>query len=151
MLIAMASLLLIACKKEASPEHIERNSLIGSVEFQHISYGHILSTPFKNDPNSRVVVINDNSQWKQFLQEVNRPDLLNEKIDFNTEQMVIAFDKMEVDGRSHLDIVSIVGNENNTVVTVQIQGLNTVIDTPTQVFHIVKMLKVGKSFVIKQK
>jgi len=150
MLITMLLFSVVACKKETSKSHIENETSVERMlHFQHLSHGHI--TPdFEDDPISKIVVIRDENTWLKFLLEINSPELIAKKIDFNTEQILIAFDKMRPHGGFRLDINSITENKTNITVTAQIIEQGVGIDIIAQPFHIVKMDKIGSSFTLRE-
>jgi len=150
--IAMATLIIVACKKKKTDPAIRYHMLSGTVEYIELTPGHMLSSPYLNSSDPKIVVVANQSAWEQFVTNIKREKLKNElSIDFQTHQVLGIFDRMQPDSRYTINIVSMVGESNNVVVTTETTFHNGAATTePAQPYRLVKIPQTQQTFSLVQ-
>ena len=101
------------------------------------------------------IVISDQIAWTQMMNSMNRTNNVTKNfttttIDFNKYQVIAVFDNIKTAGGYSIDIITIVENQNNIVVTIKHFSDGVIAATViTQPFHIVKILKKRKLIVFQ--
>ena len=116
-----------------------------------IGKGDLNGNGAENILKQNVIVTNQND-WTALIHAMNTVNNVSDSfteidIDFNSFQIVTAFDNVKPNGGHSIDITDVTVTESNITVTVQnllTGGLNSVI---TQPFHIVKIPKSPKQIV----
>jgi len=141
--IAMATLIIVACKKKKTEGEPHYKTLQGEIEWVHIASGTTHGNSSNN--SSRVIRIADSWTWKEFLSTIDRNDLKDQvDIDFNTYQIVGVVDLVRYNHGYSVKIVDMDGNQQKIAVTshTTYQQQNNLSNTEAlslQSYHLVKI------------
>jgi predicted RNA-binding protein associated with RNAse of E/G family len=126
---------------------------LNSVEFKIIGQGNLFGNGDENI-NKQNKVISDTKSWNELIDKMNSVNNVSESftetnIDFQNFSIIAVFDEIKANGGYSIDVIKIVENENNIIVTLDylLKGDDTTI--MTQPYNIVKIPKDNKEIIFK--
>jgi predicted RNA-binding protein associated with RNAse of E/G family len=126
---------------------------LNSVEFKIIGQGNLFGNGDENITKQNKV-ISDTKSWNELIDKMNSVNNVSESftetnIDFQNFSIIAVFDEIKANGGYSIDVIKIVENENNIIVTLDylLKGDDTTI--MTQPYNIVKIPKDNKEIIFK--
>lgn len=126
---------------------------LNAVEFKMIGKGNLFGNGNENIIKQNMV-ISDTTSWNELIGKMNSVNNVSESftetnIDFQNFSIIAVFDEIKANGGYSIDVIKIMENENNIVVTLDyiLKGGNTTI--MTQPYHIVKIQKDNKAVIFE--
>lgn len=123
------------------------------VAFKMIGQGDLFGNGNENIIKQNMV-ISDTKSWNELIDKMNSVNNVSESftetnIDFQNFSIIAVFDEIKANGGYSIDVIKIMENENNIVVTLDyiLKGGNTTI--MTQPYHIVKIQKDNKAVIFE--
>ncbi|MEN8125874.1 MAG: protease complex subunit PrcB family protein [Bacteroidota bacterium] len=145
--IAVIHILLISCINK------DDNNELNQIEFTTIGQGNLYGNGRENIVEQNLVVSNEND-WNELINKMNSVNNVSNgftksNIDFSNFTVLAVFDEIKTSGGHSIDMIKIVENDTEIIVTIDhiLPGIATTI--MTQPYHIVKISKNNKTIIFE--